>query len=540
MELFELLGKIVISGTDEANRNIDSVAENAEKNALRIYRAFENISKTFSENNIRIPDFSVKYKSGIPENSDVSGSVFSLQTLFDSIENTVEKLSFKPHTSEPDNVQYNKNYETENNVNKNISETYKTENYENIFRHENFSESVDIRKNITEFSLPSFDDIFSNAEKLIKQFSQPYEYSTTTVTENIRTEKKISETDITTDETLLDKAFRQSEMINQNLSDVTFKGGWEMFLKSAEDACQMVEQLFGTSEISPEFSPKVNMPDLKDFSKALKTADTSEIDAYIQLINEKLSEIYTAGEDTFVSQTEQIPEYIRLMKEAVEKGMPSVTQTQVSELERLYVHSRAKWNKISGTAAEGTAKMSDGIRSAVPSVLSACNEVGNAVVNALGVDASGSGRYLMGTFGNGISQKAWEVYNAVSGIAQNIASIMSGITFSGISATASVESVSVPEYATGGIVTKEHIARVGEDGAEAIIPLEHNTEWIDRVAERMSGSTSNSEVVTKLDELNSNIKNLRIYLDGKSLVGGIVNEMDRKLGSMARLKRRIT
>ncbi|MBQ3566382.1 MAG: hypothetical protein IJA12_04305 [Oscillospiraceae bacterium] len=318
MELFELIGKIVISGTEAANRNIDSVADNAQKNALRIHKAFENISKTFSANNIGIPDLNAEFKSDYTESSNKSDKISSF----------------------------------------------------------------------------------------------------------------------------------------------------------------------------------------------------------------------------FDNQISLIPEYIRKMNNAIEKGMPSVTQTQMSELNKLYHKSRQEWNRIGGTAAEGTAKMSDGIRSAIPSVVSACNTVSNAVINALGVDASASGSYLMSTFGNGISQKAWEVYNAVSGIAENIASIMSGITFSGISATVSAESVSIPHYATGGIVTKEHIARVGEDGAEAIIPLEHNTEWIDRVAERMNGSVGNSEVVTLLNEIKTLLTNQKIYLDGKSLVGGIANEMDRKLGSMARFKRR--
>jgi SLT domain-containing protein len=115
---------------------------------------------------------------------------------------------------------------------------------------------------------------------------------------------------------------------------------------------------------------------------------------------------------------------------------------------------------------------------------------------------------------------------------------MSGITFAGISVKTSAKAVSIPEYATGGIVTREHIARVGEDGAEAIIPLEHNTEWIDRVASRMSGSTSNTEVVSKLDEVIALLKNQKIYLDSGQLVGGIADKMDRKLGSVARLKGR--
>ena len=41
-------------------------------------------------------------------------------------------------------------------------------------------------------------------------------------------------------------------------------------------------------------------------------------------------------------------------------------------------------------------------------------------------------------------------------------------------------------HARGGIVTSPEISLIGEDGAEAIIPLENNTEWIDKVADRFA------------------------------------------------------
>lgn len=44
---------------------------------------------------------------------------------------------------------------------------------------------------------------------------------------------------------------------------------------------------------------------------------------------------------------------------------------------------------------------------------------------------------------------------------------------------------SVAKYATGGVVTQPTFGVFGEDGAEAIVPLERNTQWIDRVAERL-------------------------------------------------------
>lgn len=42
-------------------------------------------------------------------------------------------------------------------------------------------------------------------------------------------------------------------------------------------------------------------------------------------------------------------------------------------------------------------------------------------------------------------------------------------------------------YATGGIFNRPTYALIGEDGAEAVMPLEKNTGWIDRLAERLGG-----------------------------------------------------
>jgi len=50
-------------------------------------------------------------------------------------------------------------------------------------------------------------------------------------------------------------------------------------------------------------------------------------------------------------------------------------------------------------------------------------------------------------------------------------------------------------HAKGGIVTSPQVGVIGEDGAEAIIPLERNTEWIDRVAERLNGSGTHVDSV---------------------------------------------
>ena len=98
---------------------------------------------------------------------------------------------------------------------------------------------------------------------------------------------------------------------------------------------------------------------------------------------------------------------------------------------------------------------------------------------------------------------------------------------------------SLPRLARGGIVNRSTIANIGENGAEAIVPLENNTEWIDRVAERLAEkSGGNPNIISKLNELIDSIKSLRVYLDGDVLVGEIAPAMDARLGSISRIKRR--
>ena len=64
-----------------------------------------------------------------------------------------------------------------------------------------------------------------------------------------------------------------------------------------------------------------------------------------------------------------------------------------------------------------------------------------------------------------------------------------------------IEHVTLPKLATGGIATNDTIAHIGEDGyKEAVLPLDRNTEWMDRLADRIaSRNNSPSRVVLQID-----------------------------------------
>ena len=50
---------------------------------------------------------------------------------------------------------------------------------------------------------------------------------------------------------------------------------------------------------------------------------------------------------------------------------------------------------------------------------------------------------------------------------------------------------SLPHAATGGIIDKATIIEAGEDGTEAIVPLEKNTGWIEVMANKLAGAMGN-------------------------------------------------
>nr|WP_297935373.1 hypothetical protein [uncultured Lachnoclostridium sp.] len=59
-----------------------------------------------------------------------------------------------------------------------------------------------------------------------------------------------------------------------------------------------------------------------------------------------------------------------------------------------------------------------------------------------------------------------------------------GKTF-GFNISTTLSTISIPKLATGGVVDKATVAMIGEAGQEAVVPLENNTGWMDKIAGRI-------------------------------------------------------
>lgn len=84
----------------------------------------------------------------------------------------------------------------------------------------------------------------------------------------------------------------------------------------------------------------------------------------------------------------------------------------------------------------------------------------------------------------------------------------------------------IPKLAYGGIVDKPTLAMVGEAGREAVLPLENNTQWIDKLADKLSGKMGSSNVSYTINNKFEKMETSRLALhkanlETKRLLGGL-------------------
>ncbi len=165
---------------------------------------------------------------------------------------------------------------------------------------------------------------------------------------------------------------------------------------------------------------------------------------------------------------------------------------------------------------------------------------------------------------NGLLGSAERIINGFLGMINGAVEIINKIPGVNIS---KVKLVSFTRLAEGGVVDKPTPAVFGEDGAEAVVPLENNTGWLNKVAKQLhefsvesknnlAGALSTRSVdlqqqqLSEMQTLNEKVDNIimlliqffpdmlealniKMYLDGDVLVAETADAMDSELGKIA-------
>lgn len=145
----------------------------------------------------------------------------------------------------------------------------------------------------------------------------------------------------------------------------------------------------------------------------------------------------------------------------------------------------------------------------------------------------------------GINRVIAVPFNAINGALGAIR----GVSIAGISPFGGLPSISVPQIPLlyrGGILKKGQMGLLEGNGAEAVVPLEKETGWINRIAQKMNelqdvnNNANNIALASKMDEMIQTMRTLKstIVLDTGALVGETINQIDEQLGNNYSMRER--
>lgn len=148
----------------------------------------------------------------------------------------------------------------------------------------------------------------------------------------------------------------------------------------------------------------------------------------------------------------------------------------------------------------------------------------------------------------GINKVVAVPFNTINGVLNRIRNIdILGITpFSGLWSKNPLSVPQIPLLYRGGILRKGQVGLLEGNGSEAVVPLEKETGWINRIAQKMNelqdlnAGGSNLALASKMDEVIQTMKTLKstIVLDTGVLVGETLNKIDEGLGNNYSLRER--
>lgn len=166
--------------------------------------------------------------------------------------------------------------------------------------------------------------------------------------------------------------------------------------------------------------------------------------------------------------------------------------------------------------------MTEKAQAAKDAVVNKFTDIKDGITNKL-TEAKNKVTSIFTNIKNGITEKITEAKNKVSSVVDGIKGLFNfefklpkiktpsfSIKPSGWSVgdllKGSIPKLSVKWNAVGGVFESPTILRHGnslqglaEDGAEAIVPLEKNTQWLDKIADKLSARQANTPVVLNVD-----------------------------------------
>ena len=159
------------------------------------------------------------------------------------------------------------------------------------------------------------------------------------------------------------------------------------------------------------------------------------------------------------------------------------------------------WDKISGLLSKGANFISSKFKGAVSiikdkfsSLVGFFKDFWNGIVDTFGEIGSAIGDTISGAVKGAINTVLQGAAGLINGFIKAINLAIKYINKIPGVKISKIELLSVPKLATGGIIEKPTLSLIGEQGKEAVMPLENNTGWISQLASNISGQISDNRM----------------------------------------------
>lgn len=232
-------------------------------------------------------------------------------------------------------------------------------------------------------------------------------------------------------------------------------------------------------------------------------------------------QIVQAGIQLFVSLVQNLPAIIAGIVQAIPQIIAAIFQAFASfgtDLGKIFSNAWEGLKKIFDPAVVGQffSSVWNGIQNAFASVgnwfsdvFSKAWEAVKNVFSPVGEMFSNIGRSILNGLSSVINGIIWGINQVIKVPFEGLNGILSAIKsinifglkpFDWVGQIPIPEIPSIPMLAEGGILKRGQVALLEGQGDEAVIPLSQNTEWIDMVAQRLSGyqQADNVEMVKAL------------------------------------------
>lgn len=200
--------------------------------------------------------------------------------------------------------------------------------------------------------------------------------------------------------------------------------------------------------------------------------------------------------DSINKMIEMLPEVITNLVDILLESLDLLLDAAVKIIEALcdYFFEPENVQKLIDTAIEIIAKICEGLLKALWKIGEAVGEIVKKIVDCLGLgEYWEAGMDVIDQFMGGVKQKWDEWADWWGSIGERIYDALHGNTEGSY---IDESKVWTPDkaMAVGGIVSRPTRALIGENGAEMVLPLERNTEWMDMLAARIGTGVQIGEI----------------------------------------------